>query len=34
MQTKLLRDSIVKVAGEQVSCDLAGEAVILSLKSE
>jgi hypothetical protein len=33
MQTKLLRDSIVKVAGEQVSCDLAGEAVILHLKS-
>ena len=33
MQTKLLRDSIVKVADEQVSCDLAGEAVILHLKS-
>jgi hypothetical protein len=33
MQTKFLRDSIVKVAGEQVSCDLAGEAVILSLKT-
>jgi hypothetical protein len=33
MQSKLLRDSIVKVAGEQVSCDLAGEVVILSLQS-
>jgi hypothetical protein len=33
MQIKLLRDSIVKVAGEQVSCDLAGEVVILSLQS-
>ena len=33
MQTKLLRDSIVKVAGQQVSCDLAGEMVILSLQS-
>ena len=33
MQRKLLRDSIIKVASEQVSCDLAGEAVILSLKS-
>ena len=33
MQRKLLRDSIVKVANEQVSCDLAGEAVILSLTS-
>jgi Coenzyme PQQ synthesis protein D (PqqD) len=33
MQKKLLRDSIVKVADEQVSCDLAGEAVILHLKS-
>lgn len=33
MQKKLLRDSIVKVAGEQVSCDLAGEVVILHLKS-
>jgi len=34
MQSKLLRDSIIKVAKEQVACDLAGEAVILSLKSE
>jgi hypothetical protein len=33
MQKNLLRDSIVKVAGEQVSCDLAGEVVILHLKS-
>ena len=33
MKTKLLRDSIVRVANEQVSCDLAGEAVILSLTS-
>jgi hypothetical protein len=33
MQKKLLRDSIVKVAAEQVSCDLAGEAVILHFKS-
>jgi Coenzyme PQQ synthesis protein D (PqqD) len=33
MQIKLLRDSIVKVAGEQLSCDLAGEVVILSLQS-
>ena len=33
MQRKLLRDSIIKVAKEQVACDLAGEAVILSLKS-
>jgi hypothetical protein len=33
MQTKLLRDSIVNVAGEQVSCDLAGEMVILSVQS-
>jgi hypothetical protein len=33
MQTKLLRDSIVRVANEQVSCDLAGEVVILSLQS-
>jgi Coenzyme PQQ synthesis protein D (PqqD) len=33
MQKKLLRDSIVKAANEQVSCDLAGEAVILSLTS-
>jgi coenzyme PQQ synthesis protein D (PqqD) len=33
MQRKLLRDSLIKVAKEQVACDLAGEAVILSLKS-
>ena len=33
MRKKLLRESIVKVANEQVSCDLAGEAVILSLTS-
>ena len=33
MQRKLLRDSIIKVGKEQVACDLAGEAVILSLKS-
>jgi Coenzyme PQQ synthesis protein D (PqqD) len=33
MQRTLLRDSVVKVAKEQVACDLAGEAVILSLKS-
>jgi hypothetical protein len=33
MQTRLSRDSIIKVAKEQVSCDLAGEAVILNLKS-
>jgi len=33
MQKKLLRDAIVKVANEQVSCNLAGEAVILHLKS-
>jgi Coenzyme PQQ synthesis protein D (PqqD) len=33
MQTKLLRDSIVRVADDQTSCDLAGEVVILSLPS-
>jgi Coenzyme PQQ synthesis protein D (PqqD) len=33
MQTKVSRESIVKVYGEQVSCDLAGEVVILSLQS-
>jgi Coenzyme PQQ synthesis protein D (PqqD) len=33
MQRTLLRDSFIKVAKEQVACDLAGEAVILSLKS-
>jgi hypothetical protein len=33
MEIKISRESIVKVAGEQVSCDLAGEAVILSLTS-
>jgi Coenzyme PQQ synthesis protein D (PqqD) len=33
MQRKLLRDAFIKVAKEQVSCDLAGEVVILSLKS-
>jgi hypothetical protein len=33
MQTKLLRDSIVKIAKEQVACDLAGEVVILGLQS-
>jgi hypothetical protein len=33
MQRKLLRDSLIKVAKEQVACDLAGEAVILNLKS-
>lgn len=33
MRKKLLRDSIVKAANQQVSCDLAGEAVILSLTS-
>jgi hypothetical protein len=33
MHRKLLRASIIQVASEQVSCDLAGEAVILSLKS-
>jgi perosamine synthetase len=33
MHRKLLRASIIQVASEQVSCDLAGESVILSLKS-
>jgi hypothetical protein len=33
MQGKLLHDSVIQVAKEQVSCDLAGEAVILCLKS-
>ena len=33
MQKTLFRDAIVKAAKEQVSCDLAGEAVILNLKS-
>jgi hypothetical protein len=33
MQRKLLRESFIRVAKEQVACDLAGEAVILSLKS-
>jgi Coenzyme PQQ synthesis protein D (PqqD) len=33
MQRQLLRDAFVKVAKEQVACDLAGEAVILHLKS-
>lgn len=33
MQRKLLRDSIIRAAGEQVSCDLAGEAAILNLRS-
>jgi hypothetical protein len=33
MQKQLLCDSVIKVAKEQVACDLAGEAVILSLKS-
>ena len=33
MQRKLLRDSIIRAAGEQASCDLTGEAVILNLRS-
>jgi hypothetical protein len=33
METKLSLDSIIKVVKEQVSCDLAGEAVILSLNA-
>jgi hypothetical protein len=33
MEKKPLRESFIKVAKEQVACDLAGEAVILSLKS-
>jgi hypothetical protein len=33
MQRKLSRGSLIKVTKEQVACDLAGEAVILSLKS-
>ena len=33
MQRKLLQDSIIRVASEQTSCDLAGEAVILNLRS-
>jgi hypothetical protein len=33
MNMQLSRDSIIKVAKEQVSCDLSGEAVILSLRS-
>jgi hypothetical protein len=33
MHRKFLRAAIIQVAREQVSCDLAGESVILSLKS-
>jgi len=33
MQRKLLRDSIIRAASEQVSCDLAGEVAILDVKS-
>ena len=33
MQKTLFREAIVKAAKEQVSCDLAGEAVILNLQS-
>ena len=33
MEGKLSRDSLIKVVKEQVACDLAGEAVILSLRS-
>jgi hypothetical protein len=33
MEKQLIRASLIKVAKEQVACDLAGEAVILSLKS-
>jgi hypothetical protein len=33
MEAKLLRESVITVAKELVACDLAGEAVILSLKS-
>jgi Coenzyme PQQ synthesis protein D (PqqD) len=33
MERKILRDSFIRAGKEQVACDLAGEAVILSLKS-
>ena len=33
MDQKLSRDSIISAVKEQVSCDLAGEAAILDLKS-
>ena len=33
MQKKISRESVVKPASEQLSCDLAGEAVILNLQS-
>jgi hypothetical protein len=33
MPKRLPREALIKLAREQVSCDLAGEAVILNLKS-